>query len=603
MNPKDRRSVYTAAEGVSDSTGEPLGDNWHVDHIRPKAAGGSDEMTNLQALTSTENITKSSSNPPPLRDWQQRFVQTWDRHSDSNFLLVALPGSGKTIAALTVARSWVRANPGRRRVLVIVPTDALRTQWRDEAHGWFGLELQTKEFAGFKSSMHGGVMTYHFIANNTAVIRGMCARHEVLVICDEIHHAGDENTWGQSLREALEPASKRLLMSGTPFREDGRPIPFVRYDGQGQSWAHERYDYPEAVRDDVVRIVKFEHHRGAVRRLTANGEATLELNSKSGNGEETDRLLNEVITPSAFTEALLRTANDQLLRCRKFMPNAGGLVICRDQLHAQQIAAQMFSVLKVRPDVVVSDDDAATSTVQEYRDSDRQWVVAVKKISEGVDIKRLMVLVYLTNTRTELFFRQAVGRIVRRMHTEHDMESYCFIPDHPALVEFALHIMDAQARALQMDIEEERDKRKDGERQPGLLSDIVLGTTHGGVAGTIIDGESINDEEIRFARQMAERSGVSEKWVIEIRRAALAEALVPGRSPVAVEARTSSLEEQLESKRKDLHKVIQRRRFEWNIEPQSAWRVCHQHVGKWKVAEYSLDDLHKAIKFMGSVQL
>ena len=48
-----------------------------------------------------------------------------------------------------------------------------------------------------------------------------------------------------------------------------------------------------------------------------------------------------------------------------------------------------------------------------FADGDAPWIVAVRMVSEGVDIPRLRVGVYATNTVTELFFRQAVGRLVR----------------------------------------------------------------------------------------------------------------------------------------------------------------------------------------------
>jgi superfamily II DNA or RNA helicase len=40
------------------------------------------------------------------------------------------------------------------------------------------------------------------------------------VILDEIHHAGDERAWGESLLVAFEHARRRLALSGTPFRSD-----------------------------------------------------------------------------------------------------------------------------------------------------------------------------------------------------------------------------------------------------------------------------------------------------------------------------------------------------------------------------------------------
>ena len=56
------------------------------------------------------------------------------------------------------------------------------------------------------------------------------------------------------------------------------------------------------------------------------------------------------------------------------------------------------------------------------------WLVAVRMVSEGVDIPRLRVGVYATTTTTELFFRQAVGRFVRWTPGRAEPEG---VPVHP----------------------------------------------------------------------------------------------------------------------------------------------------------------------------
>ena len=59
-----------------------------------------------------------------------------------------------------------------------------------------------------------------------------------------------------------------------------------------------------------------------------------------------------------------------------------------------------------------------------------KWVVSVAMISEGVDIRRLRVLIYLPHSQTELSFRQAVGRVVRN-NSKNDMSrAYVIMPTH-----------------------------------------------------------------------------------------------------------------------------------------------------------------------------
>ena len=96
------------------------------------------------------------------------------------------------------------------------------------------------------------------------------------MILDEIHHAGDARSWGEAVREAFEPATRRLALAGTPFRSDANPIPFVRYeaeaDGSRRSAADSSYGYAGALADGVVRPVLFLAYAGQTRWRTRAGD-------------------------------------------------------------------------------------------------------------------------------------------------------------------------------------------------------------------------------------------------------------------------------------------------------------------------------------------
>jgi len=403
------------------------------------------------------------------------------------------------------------------------------------------------------------------------------------------------------LREAISPASKRLLTSGTPFRGDRTRIPFVAYDGLGFCVADERYDYPSAIRDGVIRIVRFQHDKGVVRRISTAGiEESPELHSGLPD-EHANDLLRSLLRPGNYTETLLRSAHDKLLECRKTMPNAGGLALCIDQDHAEHIAEQLSRITGTAPDVVVSDDERATSTVKEFRDSDRQWVVAVKKISEGVDIKRLMVLAYLTVSKTELFFRQAVGRIVRNLGTEHDMESYCFIPDHPALVRCAQNIVNAQAQAIEDEPQETPEGKSRAEPQPGLWP-VVIGTEHTGVAGSIIEGERLTSDQAALVHEIARDEGTSEKMVWRVlQRLAGGGVAPPPRTGIKTSIRP--LEDQEDAMRAALMKACKRAAYRLSDPPNFAEvnAAIGRYIGKPRAA-FTLEDCRRGIVFADALR-
>ena len=99
---------------------------------------------------------------------------------------------------------------------------------------------------------------------------------KTLVVFDEIHHGGDAKSWGEAIREAFDDATRRLALTGTPFRSDDSAIPFVTYepDGDGlmRSPADHTYGYSDALADGVVRPVMFMAYSGEARWRDSAGE-------------------------------------------------------------------------------------------------------------------------------------------------------------------------------------------------------------------------------------------------------------------------------------------------------------------------------------------
>src|SRR4029450_5311857 len=92
--------------------------------------------------------------------------------------------------------------------------------------------------------------------------------------------------------------------------------------------------------------------------------------------------------------------------------------------------------------LAVSDLPDAKDVIDRFRTSAARWLVAVRMVSEGVDIPRLRVGVYATNVLTELHFRQVVGRFCRydRLLDEDQQEGCLFIPAVKDLVTWAARV-------------------------------------------------------------------------------------------------------------------------------------------------------------------
>jgi superfamily II DNA or RNA helicase len=379
---------------------------------------------------------------PKLRQWQSEALEKYFRESPSDFLAVATPGAGKTTFALRVATELVERGIVNR-VTVVAPTDHLKRQWADAA-ARVGLAIDPN----FKNAdgRHGGAfigvaVTYAQVASKPMLHRAKTEAARTLVILDEIHHGGDALSWGDGIREAFEPATRRLALTGTPFRSDTAAIPFVEYvedrDGIRRSRADYTYGYGEALRDHVVRPVMFMAYSGQMRwRTSAGEEMAASLGEAAVTKDITAQAWRTALNPAGeWIPSVLAAADKRLTEVRRTVHDAGGLVIATDHDDARAYAGQLKRITGESPTVILSDDAKASSKIEEFSDGDKRWMVAVRMVSEGVDVPRLAVGVYATSTATPLFFAQAVGRYVRARRRGETAS--IFLPSVPNLMALA----------------------------------------------------------------------------------------------------------------------------------------------------------------------
>lgn len=402
-----------------------------------------------------------------LRAWQAEALEAYFEREPRDFLAAATPGAGKTTFALRLAVELL-ARRTIDRVTVVAPTDHLRRQWADAAHR-AGLRLDPTYTNGEGwggRRYHGMAVTYAQVATRAALHRQITESGRTLVILDEVHHGGDALSWGDAIREAFEPAERRLSLTGTPFRSDTAPIPFVTYapDERGirTSITDYSYGYGRALADGVVRPVLFLAYAGRMRWRTRMGD---EMEARLGELDTQDvtaQAWRTALDPGGeWMPAVLRAADRRLSEVRHSIPDAGGLVIATDQQTARAYAELLRGITGERPAVVLSDEKDASRRIEEFAGDERRWMVAVRMVSEGVDVPRLAVGVYATSAATPLFFAQAVGRFVRARRRGETAS--IFLPSVRPLMELASRL------------ELERDHALDRERADGeLLEDALL---------------------------------------------------------------------------------------------------------------------------------
>jgi superfamily II DNA or RNA helicase len=356
-----------------------------------------------------------------LRGWQREALARYLAAGTDDYLVTATPGAGKTTFALAVATTLL----GRRvidRVIVVCPTDHLRTQWAVAANG-VGLALDptlSNAVGPVRPDMRGYVTTYAQVAGAPMLHRARTENKRSLVVLDEIHHAGDGLSWGQAVADAFSPARRRLALTGTPFRTKAdERIPFVRYDADGDgglsSAADYTYGYREALADCVVRPVVFAAYTGVSRWRNSAGDVIAASLSEAATKRTEAAAWKTALNPGGrWVPHVIAAMDERITHLRSHgIPDAAGLVLASDQEDARAYAGIVAKVTGERPAVILSDDPKASAKIARFTESDERIAVCVRMISEGVDVPRAACLAWMTSYRTPLFFAQAVGRVVR----------------------------------------------------------------------------------------------------------------------------------------------------------------------------------------------
>lgn len=456
-----------------------------------------------------------------LRAWQQEAIDEFFAAGKRDFLVAATPGAGKTTFALTVARE-LRQRGEIDRIIVCCPTEHLKTQWADAA-ARANIRLDPALSNGspyLARHYHGAVVTYAQVAVKSSVHRRLVSDARTLVILDEAHHGGDALSWGEAIRDAYQPATRRLLLSGTPFRSDDAPIPFVDYapDEQGYrtSMTDYNYGYGRALADGVVRPVLFHVYSGHMTWRTRMGDEFEAHLGQDNTKDVTSQAWRTALDPEGdWMPAVLTSADQRLTEIRHHVPDAGGLVIASDQANARAYAELLRRITGQRPTVVLSDETEASRRIERFSDDTSRWMVAVRMVSEGVDVPRLAVGVYATSSSTPLFFAQAIGRFVRARRKGE--AASVFLPQVPVLMELAHELEKQRDHVL-----DRSDKDADGlddalleaaEREESASDELVEDEYSFAALGSVAHFDSVVFDGQQFGQLAAPGSEEEQEFI------------------------------------------------------------------------------------------
>jgi superfamily II DNA or RNA helicase len=376
-----------------------------------------------------------------LRAWQSKFARALAAHDRDDFLLVACPAAGKTIAAAVGVADAMGARDCDQ-LIVVCPTVVVRDQWASELNRLGYRMLTHVDRRSLPEHVHGTCTTYAQVAQRVHELADACQRRRTVVVFDEIHHAGEQLAWGASIADAFRDTVLRLTLSGTPFRSDSSRIPFVRYDRADMCVPDFAYDYARAVRDGACRPIEFRAHDGEITWLDDDGETHAKASFSQGiPREDQPRRLRASLDPDQpYLRSLLAAAHADVLRLRRTVPDAAGLVVCDSQLHALDVDRLLTEITGSLPVLAMSDIPRAHQAIRSFAEEDDPWIVSVRMVAEGVDIPRLGVIAWATTARTELMVRQVAGRALRGRGEHASLPAIVHMPADPQLVQYARRI-------------------------------------------------------------------------------------------------------------------------------------------------------------------
>jgi superfamily II DNA or RNA helicase len=426
-----------------------------------------------------------------LRPWQEQALNKsldWlvIKRADKHFLINAAPGAGKTIAACSIANSLLGRNE-IDRVVVIAPRSEVVNQWAADFR-------QVTQRSMLKvTAADGDIVKLDLdVCATWAAIQGLmpefkriCAGTRTLLICDEHHHAAVEAAWGTGANDAFTEATFVLILTGTPIRSDGKKSVWLAYDDAGA------IDFPDAgtftltygraVDLEYCRPATFHRHEGLfnvdfegeVVNVSSKSEAELPKDLKRIPGLRealnfyalacTPQFEKDGKTPlkTGYQATMLEYASQKLNDIRDRMPDAAGLIIAPSIQLAEYFVKLVELIEGETPIIVHNKVQNPDGKIEAFRQSpDKRWLVSVAMISEGVDIPRLRVLIYLSSAYgSQLAFRQALGRVVRANNPNDDTYAHVVMPPLRQLEHFAREIENEMSPSKRRDPGEHKTKK------------------------------------------------------------------------------------------------------------------------------------------------
>ncbi|QMU63032.1 MAG: DEAD/DEAH box helicase [Flavobacteriaceae bacterium] len=612
FNSKQKKALFVLSEGLCQNCGTSLPTNWHADHITPFSKYGITHISNGQALCPKCNLLKSNKmrnqKEIELRKWQQdcfaKLIKV-RKGGGNSFLAVAGVGSGKTMFS-SYTFNYLLKSGEFDSVIVISPTENIKKNWSVTFQKFFNIRVDHGyQFKyAWPRDCNGISITFQSLNPLNLEILKKYVNQRVVLIVDEVHHAGDDKSWGNAIREIGDEAGFVLLLSGTPDRNDNAEIPFVTYKKIGDRKYELQYDYSygyaESVKDKVCCPVIFQRNSSTVE--TVNGYERLKNEDPAS---EIKNIYNNAIKVrpegDCYVYQTFEKANQQLNEINTNRnENYAGLIVCNSIADAKALYERIYNKYGVDfAELVTSDDKDSNRKIERFKESYKTWIISINMVSEGVDISRIRAIVYASNVTTRVRFVQVMGRGVRNpVHFKNNSDvCYMYIPEYKPLIDNATFI-EEELRHIRYEIdsvEEEHIGGIGGKPTQISIEDIVLSSTSEN-SGNVYGGALFSQTEDVEATILATKYDVTKDKVLSMWKDILN---IAGQQPSLEERRPHKIETITDEKdryKKLVHKMVGRIHFDFGLEYRDIHSKLNKSVGKKNSLIFTLDEYKKKLE-------
>lgn len=435
------------------------------------------------------------------RPFQQDVIESvLDGIATGRNVTVALgtPGTGKTLAYQATATRLMREGL-IDYIAVFVPRVSLAQQCETS---WMHQDRETKELRGYHKLFdpRGRLGKIRHIESNPPLTQpgetgtGFVACYASLAVdqdstfsdwaeeyqgrfllvadeaqfCGATDEKGNGTKAGALIADLSEYAAHTLLLTGTPYRADGRPLVLADYgdaddDGRQVLIRQVEATYTDGIDGGYLRRFEFLMHEGHIKETAVGREWSTEykMSSRESNLSPVMRMPT---TWEPLTDLVVQAVREKQI----LNPSYRGLISCMEKRDAEAVVNYLK---RAHPSLrvflaVSSDGAAAQKALQDFKVEQADVLVTVRMAFIGYDCPQITVVGILTHYRDMGHLMQLVGRGLRVWDQEPVDEQSCRViaPDDPRMAAFLAKMREESDEGMRR--RQERERRDDPDGPP-----------------------------------------------------------------------------------------------------------------------------------------